>query len=48
MGEGWKGIAGSKGSDGFDSRERSYDVGICPQEDRRCSESEMGEVEGGE
>jgi hypothetical protein len=47
MGKGWEGIAASKGSDGFDSRERSYDVGICPQEDRRRSEIAVVEVEGG-
>ena len=37
-----------EGSDGFDSRERSYDVGISPQEDRGGAASEVGEGEGGE
>jgi len=43
MGEGWKRITPCKGSDGFDSRKRSYDVGICPQEDRRRSKGTLGE-----
>jgi len=43
MGECSEGITASKGSDGFDSRERSYNVGICPQEDRRRSKGTLGE-----
>jgi hypothetical protein len=47
MGKGWEGIAASNGSDGFDSRERSYDVGLSPPKDRSGAKSAVGEDTGG-
>jgi hypothetical protein len=35
-------IAASKGSDGFDSRERSYDVGISPEKNRGGTAGKVG------
>jgi len=49
MGEGSEGIAASSGdseNNGLGSCE-AHNVGISPQEDRRRSKSEMGEVEEG-
>ncbi len=46
MGECSEGIAASEGSDGLSPQERSYDVGISPQEDRGGTAGTVGEGEG--
>ena len=49
MGKGWEGIAFSGGRENnwLGTRE-AHHVGISPQEDRRCSKGEVGEVQSSE
>jgi hypothetical protein len=46
MGKDSQGTEASGGSDGFGSRERSYNVGVSPEENRGGTAGTVGEVEG--